>query len=681
MAISKYFRPTQHVYQPTYQPLPFKELAATTGLMQNKYEQNVQNLADTAEFAETLPRASFQEKSAEQKLEETRARLGELREKTSSGMDTISPEFNLELGRLVKDIKSDPFWKAAAHNAKMEPLYKKAIYDDSAPIQNRWPLMKQLQNAALASENGEEVLLSEPSVPEYVDYQKRLEEYSDNFMPSGYKKDRITGEWISTTSGEGVDPRLVANILGIDITEDGYGLKNGIPTAFYMSDAGEQLRRDAQFKYDNLDPELKEEVSLRDMENAIYIDAASKLIPKYSGYTTEEGIKGGGRKSKFENPNDYLRYFREVGIIGDTVKSKKLEKMYKESGLFDSFSKLVRLSPGMGDLIDGAMSSIRSQIMESKGIENMSDRELLSEIADLENALSISFGSFSVLGSKSPTATGAGMAARLSKALTSPIKAELRKSVPELNELDSSEKNALNIMLSNDSEMSKQYEKEGLNKDIWESFIDYQINFYSEIPYAPEAAIPLFSSIEETNNYLGEKTEFLFGKSSGSGNTTIITDDEGIIKSGRISDLKIYDPSKGSTPMRINELGLPKNSEISVTYAGEVPADNPYAADLEAVNINGKQYYVDMGNPEKEQAEDHLISSYKYAHDGIGTTFDLGIDNIKVTPKMEVNIGSDGNKVTEYIISSNTGLNIRSKDSIEDAWIKFKNAVLEEEGR
>lgn len=673
MAISKYFRPTQHVYQPTYQPLPFKELAATTGLMQNKYEQNVQNLADTAEFAETLPRASFQEKAAEQKLEEIRERLGELREKTSSGMDTISPEFNLELGRLVKDIKSDPFWKAAAHNTKMEPMYKKAIYDDSKPIQNRWQAIKNLQSAAIASENGEEVLLPEPVVPEYVDYQKRLEEYADNFMSSGYKKDRITGEWISTTSGEGVDPRLVANILGIDITEDGYGLKNGIPTAFYMSDAGEQLRRDAQFRYDNLDPELKEEVSLRDMENAIYIDTASKLIPKYSGYTTEEGIRGSGKESA--NFSDaFGSFFNTVGKLGDEKKAKEMKNKFKTSFM----SKVIEFFIG---------TSTMDKFKEETQANTNKLREAGVPEEDIYKALSKSMGSiFPDLGLNSTNPVGLAVGSifsKMSKEATKSIaKTIVVNTPPSLNSLPDDDRNAFYNMLSERPELLKEFNREGnITENLWDSYKDYIVDFYTEKDFSTDITPP--STDKERNEY----TKLLFGRGSNTGRLDVKTNDKGEFQ-GFISKLKLYKISEGKNPVSIDDLDLKANTEYDVIYNGAASADNPYGADVRSVTIDGEEYYVDALNENTPTSKliDHALHSYKYTHNKEGIPFRaVGDDNRPLTDEngdpivaissKESMVHSDGTLEEEFVITTNIGLNFRSTISIVDAWNKLQDSL------
>jgi len=443
-----------------------------------------------------------------------------------------------------------------------------------------------------------------------------------------------------------------------------------------MSDAGEQLRRDAQFKYDNLDPELKEEVSLRDMENAIYIDTASKLIPKYSGYTTEEGIKGGGKSKGSANFDDaFGSFFNTVGKLGDEKKAKEMEDKFKNSFI----SKVIGFFIG---------PSTMDELRESTQANTNKLREAGVPEEDIYKTMGKSIEEFLPdlgLNPENPVgvATGIVLSKMSNEATKAVAKSIVSSTIPSLNSLSEEDKNGFYSMLSNNPNLLKEFNKKGITENLWDSYEDYATNFYTEKDFSPSITPP--QSDEEREKY----TELLFGRANSSGRLDVKTNNEGEFQ-GFISKLQLYDISKGKQPVSIKDLDLKANTEYDVVYNGAASADNPYGADVRLVTIDGKEYYVDALSEKTPTSKliDHALHSYKYTHNKEGVPFvavganerPLIDDNgnpITAISSKETMIDSIGEIEEEFVITTNTGLNFRSTVSIVDAWNKLQNSLGE----
>jgi len=394
------------------------------------------------------------------------------------------------------------------------------------------------------------------------------------------------------------------------------------------------------------------------MENAIYIDAASKLIPKYSGYTTEEGIKGGG-KSKGRDPR-YAGLFQYLGsgaFLGDQEKADELNKKFKGSG----FSRFLNFITGPLAENSKVFETV-NELRKTAGSEERLLKEVNSYIEE------------EVYNKMNPQGLSEKGISKVSSSLIKAVANSLITQTPKnLYNLPEEDRQGLYSMFEDNPEMLKEFNKEGeITNDIWKAYQDYSIDFYTDRVFSFPKAVPTDTETVK------ELTDLLFGFRSGTGSFKVTTNNDEEFE-GPISDLQLIDPDSGSS-VTVADLDLGKNEEVNVIYNGEASADNPYSADLHSVKIKGKEYYVDVTNARSTPTSklvDHFLNSYKYNHNRVGMDFNTAIfdaesdQDVIATPRLERNIESDGSVSKQYIITTNIGKNYSSNTSIYEAWNKL----------
>jgi hypothetical protein len=288
MAITPNFRPAQHVYQSTYEPLPFKEIAPIAMQMQQEYNQGAQAWSDTSSYVEGL-----EVSSSEADQEAARNKLGVLRKNLESTRDNNpdfrSSEFNMGLRKIIADTKNDKFWETTAHNAKMEQEWKKAILDPNLTEAGKFELERTYNTFKQLGSEGYGKLEA-PTQIKSEDWRGELEKAGHNFVrESTQTLDPETG-LVTTTSG--VRPTEVAALYGFETNDNLSYLKfNGIPPELLNSPYGTTLKMDARLAANKNGTSYEEEL------NKLYVSATSKLIPQLSGMSEDIGVDSQSTKT------------------------------------------------------------------------------------------------------------------------------------------------------------------------------------------------------------------------------------------------------------------------------------------------------------------------------------------------------------------------------------------------
>ncbi len=648
MAITAQFRPAQGVYQSTYEPFPFQSVAPIAMQMYQEEMSGMAKQADTEAGVEALAVGSSakDQATAANKKEELRSQLQSI---TEGGISARSPEFNLALNKVVSGVKKDPFWKLATANAAKEAEWQKAIASD-APLANKWSAIKQY--ADYLDKGSEEYgKLGNVQITEYVDYQARMDKSVEGILGTGWKTSIETNEFERSGGATGVDPARVANILGLEVKNNKLSLV-GIPKWFYDGEAGNQLKQEAELRYDQLkvqDPET--EYTIEDVENQLYIETAAPLVGKESGFVTEEAEGVVTDKDRYAGL-DFFSYIDEVASQANTPQAKKALAAYKRSGMVDIYGIIAEL-PGWGMVTDKAMEMVDNLRGEAK-----SEEEVLAAIEYMKTELGATIGSMPINAGMS---IGPAMGTRISGMLLAPIEYARTETAPD--NLTESETNFLNKLIAENPNL----EKEIANNDgritdrIWKEMGKKATGFY-DTAVRVDVGINL-DEIKNISSYIKQTTGVLFGIPAASGMVETASKSDGTLP-GRISQLVIIDKETGETTS-VKEMDLPADEKIPVEFKGVLSPDNPWGPQTLSVHINGKDYYALGHNPDETQMMVNSLNSYKFSHDGYGLEFAWpSMPEVKMTPHYEYGAENPFKLTVD-------GEVYESSESMDDAYWKF----------
>lgn len=649
MAITANFRPAQHVYQSTYEPFPFQDIAPIAMRMQQEYTAGIGAAGELESFVSGLPVASADSERAVGKMEEAKEQVRGILGKTP---DARSPEFHMNLRKVESDIKGDPFWKVTAANATKEQEWKKAISDENLTDANRWQLEKEFARyQQLGSE--EYGLLSDATAPEYVDYQNRLEDLAGGFLKEGWQESLETDEFKRSGGQKGVDPNKVASVLGLQILNGKIVMGTGIPQWFYNSEDGAQLKRDAEYLYDNMkaqDPES--EVTQDQVEDSLYYDTAARLIEKHSGFVTETGAGPGAGAEDYAGLN-FFTYMTELSSLKGTAQAKRAADSYKKSNSMAIWEK-VKDMPGF-NITTGMVNDFIAEIRDA----GYTDDEIRERIDGFKYGLAGTISSIPLAGSSS-LGPGAGLA--LANAMTAPLEYGLQDVAPNLSSLSKGERNTM-FRIIEEKGLQNEFAAEGLSQKIWKAMQSETLKYYEQGTWI-DVGLNI-SSESKAPKHVKDTTERLFGIGADKGKVTVGS--QGNVP-GLISQYIIIDPETG-IPGKIQDLDLPKGEEVTVEYKGTLDPRNPYGPQTLAVHIDGKDYYVVGQNPTTDAIDASNLNSYQFSYDGVGIEFNTGYPDEQGQPLMA--IPSYNFNTKQYELEFSDGNIYRADDSIEDAYIKF----------
>jgi hypothetical protein len=280
---TRYNSPAEYKPANTYVPIPFEELL-TAGMMRDKQYNENESASD--QFYAGMKDINVH--AADQDLYQEK--IGELdkqmQETLKNNPDVGSYEFKRNLDQIISAQSREPAWRQMKYNlvkaTELEKAYDKAKSEGNTPA-NLAEIEDQLQRFYKEGSKGVG-FLKDASPYKFIDYAKPLEERGQGFLKEG----NYTGMYDqnfnlkTTSSREGVPVQEVAAVYGYGIDRKTGGLKfMGIPTDFLMSDAGNQLQRDARY-ISKTSGEPFEKIL-----NALYQQKAAPLVSKYSGVTTK----------------------------------------------------------------------------------------------------------------------------------------------------------------------------------------------------------------------------------------------------------------------------------------------------------------------------------------------------------------------------------------------------------
>jgi len=270
MAITAQFRPTQHVYTPTYQPLPWEKLGPVAMQMQQEHMAGLQQYADVDSGLEEVTSASPEsDKAAVQEL--VAGYKGDLEGLLKNSPEARSPEFQLGLRKVISKVKGNKFLQDTAHNAQMEQSWAKKLADPNVIDQDKFELEQEYAKyQKLGTMNYGK--LAEPQVAERQDYSTRLEA-----MGKGFARETVGLQ-------EGVRLDEVAFKYGLSQNADGTFNVDRIPEGF-LKNEGQSLIRDAKYRAAVKGTDFQEELK------ALYLTETVPLVLQYSGM--KDKIVGG----------------------------------------------------------------------------------------------------------------------------------------------------------------------------------------------------------------------------------------------------------------------------------------------------------------------------------------------------------------------------------------------------
>jgi hypothetical protein len=273
MGITAQFRPAQHTYQSTYDPYPFKELAPLAMKFQQENMAGMNKMLATNQLIAGSVIANADQARGAEKIEELTERVSGVRDKNKSFR---SPEFNMNLNKVLSDFKGDKWFQKSAHNAAMEREYATALQAPGNPA-DKFALQQEFEKYQELGSEGYG-LLSKPTLPERKDAVPWLDKVGARYKEHGEKfvsydeqgNPQTTEAWRGTLMDE------IARGYGYDFNpKTGKLTQTGYAGGFLNSDEGRTMQRDAAWAAEVNGTDINEEF------NALYQDVTVPMIEAY----------------------------------------------------------------------------------------------------------------------------------------------------------------------------------------------------------------------------------------------------------------------------------------------------------------------------------------------------------------------------------------------------------------